>query len=252
MHEALGKCDELYSMFMKLNKTGLFVCGKCLTRDCKVEPNLFDRELEGQGAFAETFVAYPEVRSPENLFVYEGNWIEGARFMSGVGAGGGQGGKISGWIKWQARGRERAIRDPMLGGTVWARTYGSNDRRNIWIRHPKANSRELLDDFHTPLHEREFRVLIPCNVQDSKLREAVVTAVQMAGAGRVPPTGVIFRAKYIRSTRADLVRQALVNDGRPMNKSVPWDARTGPNQKQFKFDARADDRIELEFEEVCF
>ena len=121
----------------------------------------------------------------------------------------------------------------------------------MWIRHPKADSRELLDNFHTPLYERDFRVLIPCATDDPRLRAAVATAVQMAGAGRVTPTGVVFRAKYIRSTREKLVREALVDEQRPMDRSVPWDARAkGPNRKQFTNDAKEDDLIELEFENV--
>lgn len=31
---------------MRLNKTGMFVCANCLERDCKVEKDLFDRELQ--------------------------------------------------------------------------------------------------------------------------------------------------------------------------------------------------------------
>lgn len=76
---------------------------------------------QGKGAFAEAFTAFPEVQSPEEVMIYEGGWIEGARFVSGPGIGGGQGGKIRGWVKWQARGKERGMKDPTLGGTVWAR-----------------------------------------------------------------------------------------------------------------------------------
>jgi len=252
MHEALGKCDEMYSMYMDLNKSGMFVCGKCLVRDCKVERDLFDRELVGQGAFSDVFVAYPKVQAPEQLFIYEGDWIDNARFVAGIGVGGCQGGKIAGHVKWQSRGRERNVRDPTLGGTVWARTYGKNERKNIWIRHPKADPKVLLEDFHTPLHERDFRVLIPCNVSNARLRQAIATVVKVAGSGIVQPTGVIFRAKYTRSTRQQLVHEALVEEGRPMAKAVPWDARTGYNQSSYKEDAKADDLVELEFEQVYY
>eukprot|EP00041_Stephanoeca_diplocostata_P035757 m.1273212 g.1273212 ORF g.1273212 m.1273212 type:complete len:1882 (-) comp24753_c0_seq1:749-6394(-) len=247
MRESYEKCSELYDLYMALNRDGMFACSQCLTRSCVAERNLWDLQLTAKGPFAELFTAVPQVHGKEGVFIYErtDKWISSARFKTGPGLSGAYGGKIHGWVTWQARGQERGFKDPMLGGTVWARTYGQHEKKHIWVRHPKS--------IHCTGTE-DFRLLIPWDCKDKHLRDAVQNCARYQMSGHIAvPSGVIFRAKWIRAQREPEIIEAF-KSGRspPMQSSKHWDALKGPNQKEYRRDMRRDDRVVLEFEELYY
>ena len=62
---------------------------------------------------------------------------------------------------------------------------------------------------------QDFWVLIPWNCQQPRLRKAIQQSVTYAKQGVVAPTGVIFKAKWIRAQREQEILHAFKSGKTP-------------------------------------